>query len=1370
MYSDCSLFGMTFTRQLRGLTAHDGPAPAAWRYLPCNSYSNIFCWRLWSSGSGPRSECFDDIFVGILMDLGFYGKPQELYSNSTGHRGSGVNAASKSSRSDIPTSEGNLAPQTTTLSEQSYENAGPVLLDRPGPLQTIVTRDNATLATKTSFSSSKPTLTSTGVGSWSSTDDLDHLRDSSRGNSIASRSRPSSSSAHSDNLGAIRVSDARLVYALESRPNGSSASTWLPTTSIASLASPNSTIRTTASGSVFSSSPNASGSLRPMAAVSEFGEIRRLSKHLDSVENRTENQTRVSPWLGRRPPYYRPAGLRFPWIVWYTNPGSLDSKPTLVTATGSGGVSSTSFNIVPSGNGFSSAARYSLPPTSKNRTKGRTSEGVKPLSPFVGLSPVGLNAGQFNQTGHHLGVSSGDQYAANCSGLVTSTANVAYEVITSTLLVNETITLGQNATTPLPVLITPPPACQIITVPCEGQYCPSTSPRLPVHGPNPKEPMPKLTQSTSTSTLLVTKKSTAVVQQLSAVGNLFGPAQPNSGDQQTAGQHSGSSNPEMSTQSDDSSSSEPEADGQPPGNPTPPQPPTNGNSQSTPSNNQESDSQKPAAGLSGSQSTGIDDQTPSNAHGPDGSASNGAATTDHGDAISSGDAPGNGAMSSNDKTSNSGNANSGGGASSNDIFLNVGDASNDEGASSSGDPSTSEGSTSINGATNDGRDSSNREGSEPEGGSSADSPGTQYVSSMIMAGNLPVSIISNAVLVGSHTVKAGSPPTTVLAKGQTIVIEPSQIVAQGSKIPIRAAITPPPTTSTTIGKFPVVLQPQNVAIGSKTFEHGSSRTSVIYQGQTYSWDASHLVGAGTTVAFPSVDSSAPRVTAGGEVFSVFPSQLQAPGRNIPIPNIATASPFVYKGQTFSVNPSQIIASDTSITLPPARRITPFVYIDHTVSVDASQFMARSTIIPLIAGSGIVTYNGHILTIKPSKVIGPSTTIALTAQDDSAASPTAITTGGLTFSIGPSAAVVGSSTYSFIPGKDPATIETHGEVVLVGSNGVQFKNIHIPIPTMTPSYSAITQGDLTFSIAPSKVVVGGHTNIIHSDMTPITTIVDGHTVSIGLKGVGLAGTTIPLPAPKPSFSIATRGDITFSVAPSEVVVKDKTYSVASNKAPVTTAIDGQRLTIGPKGIHIEGTTVNLPAIKTLMRVTAAGVALLVGATDAVISGTTYAIGSGAPFQTVVLGSQTIGIGSAGIEFQSTTIAPEQTPVAVTAGGLTFSIESSKAVVNGTTYAIGSGAAARTIVKGSTTIRLGTDGVELPSTTIRPWSNATQTGPSSFLATSDAFSASPTIRGLTPIATGREGDAKHAAGSSMRGFHSRKLLGILLGTVLLGLVLI
>ena len=1103
------------------------------------------------------------------------------------------------------------------------------------------------------LSSSRANTKATGAGSLDSIDSSDHVRGTSHGSSYASQSGSASPSAYNDDTHVIKPSDSRSNLALASGRNESSVPNWSSKNSIANLAS---------------------ASRRPMAAASGARESPMLAEYQDSIKNRNKSRTRLSPWFRPRPIGIRPVRFPFSRIKSSGIPGAVVPMQSLATATGSDGFSSATFNLSSLRNGESSALSNDLVSTTGNRTRGRIREGLEYHKPSVGLSLSGFNGSLFSQ-----GAIFGGLNATNCSGLVTSTAHVIYEVTTSTILINETTTLGPNATTPLPVFFTPPPACQVITAPCKEEYCPSeyAGPYLP------KVPEKPYTASTITSTLLVTKKSAAIVQQLSAVGNLFGPtppavpAQPNSDDQQVAGQNSGSSSPNMSTQSDDSSSPEPVVDGQ----------------------------------------------------FPNGVASNDAATSNHGDIVSIGDASGN------------------------------------------RDTSSSEGGSSSNGAaSNNAKGSSNGDGPEPEGGSSAGSPGTQYVPSLVMAGNLPVSIVSNAVIVGSHTVKAGSPPTTVVAKGQTIAIQPSLIVAHGKSILIKAASPPPPAHTATIGNVPVVLRPQDVAIGSKTFRHGSSPTSVIYNGQTYSWDASHLVGAGATVAFPSVDTSAPRVTAGGQEFSVFPSQLKAPGRNIPLPNTATASPFVYKGQTFSVNPSQIIAPDTSITLPPAERVTPFVYIDHSVSLDASRFMARLTTIPLSSGSGIVTYNGQTLTIKPSKIIGPSTTITLSARDRSAASPTAVTTGGLTFSIGPSAAVVGSSTYSFVPGKAPATIVTHGEAVLVGTNGVQFRNVHVPVPTMTPSFSAITQGDLAFSIAPSEVVVGSHTATIYSDMTPITTVVNGHSISIGPKGIGLASTTIPLPMPKPSFSTATKGDITFSIAPSEVVVKDKTYSIASNMAPVTTAIDGQRLTIGPKGIHVEGTTVNLPAIQTPISVIAAGLDFFVGSTDAVISGTTYAIGNGAVFQTVVVGSQTLRIGSAGIVLPSTTIAPEQTPVAVTAVGLTCLMDSTEVVINGTTYAIGSGAVAKTVIRGSTTIILGTDGLALPSTTIRPWSNAAQTNFSCVSGTSGAFSAATVTRLLTPIVTGREGDKKHAAGTSKRISNSSAVLGLLLGTLMIGLRLL
>lgn len=929
-----------------------------------------------------------------------------------------------------------------------------------------------------------------------------------------------------------------------------------------------------------------------------------------------------------------------------------------------------------------------------------------------------------------LAGNSGAHYPTNCSGLATSTVHVSYETFTFTITVNETMTLGPNTTTPLPVFHTPPPACRTITAICEGRNCPSSN-AMPCgkHA---------LSHATHISTLLVTKKSPAIVQQLSAVGNLFGPsttstpavvAQPNSDGQQTAGPNSGSSNSDMLTQSDDSVSSDPNSDGHSDTS-TPQQNPANDKSPSASSNSQTSDPQDVNTGSSGGKSIGSDQSASNGPASNSGATSDNKASSSHGDASAKGDA------------SQSDSMNAGGGASNNEQVTKNSGTSNSESGSDDEDRSSS---------------------GNPNAG------GAMYVPSIVIAGNIPISIASNAVVVGSHTVPVGSPPTSVVANGQTIAIQPSQIVAQGTTIPIQVT-TSPAARSATISDVPVVLRNQDVVIGSQTFEHGSSPTSVEVHGQTYSWDASQLIAAGTTVVFPSVDSSVPRVTAGGQVFSVFASHLKASGRSILLPNTAKASPFVLKGQTFSVNPSQIIAPNTSITLPPANQVTPFVYIDHSLSVDASHFMARSTTIALISGSGIFTYNAQVLTIKPSEIIGPSTTIALSAPDDSGVTPTAVTTEGLTFSIGPSAAVVGDSTYSFVPGKSPATISTHGEAVLVGSNGVQFGRVHVPVPTSTPSFSAITQGDLTFSVAPSEVVIGGQTEPIHSAMTPITTINDGHTISIGPKGVGLASTTIPLPTPKTSYSMATKGDLTFSVAHSEVVIKGETYELASNKAPATTTIDGQTITIGSKGIQIEGATVNLPVIQTPMSVTASGLTFLIGATDAVISGTTYSIGSGAPLQTVIVGSQTIKVGSGGVMLPSTTIAPEQTPVAVTAEGLTFSIDSTEAAFNGTTYAIGKGAVAKTIAEGSVTMILGTDGVASPMMTINPGLSAAQPRFSSVLGTSNTLSAGTTDRFLTPIVTGKEGDIKHAAGSSIRVPSSSKFLGLALIISILGLYLI
>ena len=1271
----------------------------------------------------------------ILTTVEFHIQHPTPSGISRGQLESDINATRTSSRPNGPSLERTVAPRVTLSNGQPHQKAGAVLLKSPWPLHYLrpfhvsVPKDQAIHAPNSLLSKSRVTLTPTGAVSSPSTMSSVHASGAASMSSTASRNGSASSLAYTDGFRVVRPSDTLQGDILASGRNISATPAWPPLGPIPSLGS---AARITSSGFAISGGKNASASFKYVAAASGTGESASLKGFFDSMKNRTRKPNRLHPALGPRPIDFRPPEWNSSRLM-----QGLIPMPPIAAATGGFKVSLTNSSLTNSGTSECLALGNSLESTNKSRTADRKS-GRLEVSRSSGALPLLGIAGS-------LAENSGAPYPTNCSGLATSTVHVSYEMFTFTITVNETMTLGPNTTAPLPVFHTPPPACQTITAICEGRNCPSSS-ALHCGSPNyGHKPDQKATPSTHTSTLLVTKKSPAIVQQLSAVGNLFGPsttstpavvAQPNSDGQQSAGPNAGSSNSDMLTQSDDSASDS-NSDGQSDTS-TAQQNPANDKSPSASSDSQKSDSQNVNIGSSGDQSTGSDQ-----------SASNGDQ--------SNGPTPSSIATSDNKASPNYGDASSKGDAS--DSGSNEGSVANAAGVSSNG------------AVSNSGIDSNNGGSSKLEAGSgsSANSQGVMYVPSIVMAGNIPISIASNAVVVGSHTVPVGSPSTSVVANGQTIAIQPSQIVAQGTTIPIQV-YTPPPATSATIGGLPVVLKNQNVEIGSQTFEHGSSPTSVEVHGQTYSWDVSHLVAAGTTVAFPSVDPSVPRVTAGGQVFSVFASHLKASGRSILLPNTAKASPFVLKGQTFSVNPSQIIAPNTSIALPPTNKVTPFVYIDHSLSVDASHFMARSTTIALISGSGIVTYNAQVLTIEPSKIIGPSTTIALSAPDDSGVTPTAVTTEGLTFSIGPSAAVVGDSTYSFVPGKSPATISTHGEAVLVGSNGVQFGRVHVPVPTSTPSFSAITQGDLTFSVAPTEVVVDGHTEPIHPAMTPITTLVDGHIISIGPKGVGLASTTILLPSPKPSYSMATEGGLTFSVAHSEVVVKGETYQLASNKASTTTTIDGQTITIGSRGIQLGGTTVNLPAIQTPMSVTAGGLTFSVGATDAVISGTTYSIGSGAPLQTVIVGSQTIKVGSGGVVLPSTTIAPEQTPVAVTAEGLTFSMDSTEGVFNGTTYAIGRGAVAKTIVEGSVTMILGTDGIASPLTTIKPGLSAVQPGFPSVLGTSNTLSTETTNQTLTPIVTGKEGDIKHAAGSSIRVPSSSTLLDLALVILILGLYLI
>lgn len=92
--------------------------------------------------------------------------------------------------------------------------------------------------------------------------------------------------------------------------------------------------------------------------------------------------------------------------------------------------------------------------------------------------------------------------------------------------------------------------------------------------------------------------------------------------------------------------------------------------------------------------------------------------------------------------------------------------------------------------------------------------------------------------------------------------------------------------------------------------------------------------------------------------------------------------------------------------------------------------------------------------------------------------------------------------------------------------------------------------------PAEAVISGTTYLIGSGATsPTTTIVNGQTVSLGPNGVGLATTIIPVPGPATEVqeSVVTAKGLTFSINPIEAIISGTTYPIGSEATSPTIVI-------------------------------------------------------------------------------------------------------------------------------------------------------------------------------------------------------------------------
>ena len=179
---------------------------------------------------------------------------------------------------------------------------------------------------------------------------------------------------------------------------------------------------------------------------------------------------------------------------------------------------------------------------------------------------------------------------------------------------------------------------------------------------------------------------------------------------------------------------------------------------------------------------------------------------------------------------------------------------------------------------------------------------------------------------------------------------------------------------------------------------------------------------------------------------------------------------------------------------------------------------------------------------------------------------------------------------------------------------------------------------------SVVVIGGQTINAGTSGAAQTVVAGGQTFTVSGANIIAPSTTVALAkavyVPSPTPTPVTIGSLTMSVGASQVVIAGTTYSIGAGSTPTTVVYQGTTLSIGPGGVGIpsQSTTV-APEANPLFSTTAVGgLTFSVDASEAIISGTTYVIGAGAKPTTVVIGGQTVSIGSNGVGLASTTLAP------------------------------------------------------------------------------------------------------------------------------------
>nr|OQO30353.1 hypothetical protein B0A51_02020 [Rachicladosporium sp. CCFEE 5018] len=554
-------------------------------------------------------------------------------------------------------------------------------------------------------------------------------------------------------------------------------------------------------------------------------------------------------------------------------------------------------------------------------------------------------------------------------------------------------------------------------------------------------------------------------------------------------------------------------------------------------------------------------------------------------------------------------------------------------------------------------------------------------SATLIAGNT-LAPGASAVVVGSTTFTAlpGTSGVAVIAGGTTSTIVP---VAASSAAPvvgvspsIIAAAPAPASSATVLAGQTLAPGSSAVVVGRTTFSAlpSGSGVAVVANGQTSTIvPSSALSGAAENAAGRSVvavNSNA----AGASSATVLAGQTLQAGSSAVVVGSTTFTALssgsgvavVANGQTSTILPAAIAtAAGTNKALP------------SVVAAGASDAGSRSATVingqTLAAGSSAVVVCSTTFTALPTIVNAAGSKNALpsiVAAGSSGSGPSGVTViSGQTLAAGSSAVVVGSTTFTALPGISGVEVIANGKTsTILPSTARSAAGTLSSVVAIGPAGSTVSTVALPQGSTGSGPVTLAHGQVITiaraAASSTVITVAGANgplTLTLNPSAVAISGQTLSA-----GQSVTIGGDV-FSVNSVGQVLDVQSDTIATGNVPGVMIVDGTILQAAHAAQTINGEDFSVDPKGNLLLI-AGSKTLTVSPEDSamVVDGTTIVRGSGP----VTVGGEVLSVNAQGqlIAVSTSTIAHLPSASAIVVDGTTLSAGGEAKTIDGVVFSV------------------------------------------------------------------------------------------------------